>query len=194
MNLKDCDTEASYRYKNVTVCERCRQNGPNEYLKASAPAEESKLACNPPASSCALMSVLPRPEAVSRWSILRPVCPLLGVRAHTNLLTIFTSDSSLILHSSCPPLVMPALCPSSSTPSQTCLRAAATKTLRKRRKIFHMFSLGAGTRLHGVARICACECLLRASCMFSGPNGSSLTAHRYDTVALEASVIYHRLV
>lgn len=167
MSGKDCDTEASYRYINVTVCERCRQNGPNEYLKASAPAEDSKLACNPPAFSPPALSCLssrdPKPFHVGLFcapSVLSCVCVHAQPPHHLRL--------QPIPHSSCPPLVMPALCPSCSTPSQTCLRAAATKTLRKRRKIFHIFSLGAGTRRRGVVRVCACECSLRASCMFSG--------------------------
>lgn len=117
-------------------------------------------------SSCALWPVLLWPEAVSCWSILRPFCRLFAcVHAPPPHHLRFQP----VPHSSCPLLVMPALCPSCSTRSQTSLRAAAMKTLRRRRKIFHMFSLGAGTRLHGVARAWVCECWLGASCMFSEP-------------------------
>lgn len=34
--MSDCDSQFSYRLKNVlTVCKSCRQNGINEYLKSS---------------------------------------------------------------------------------------------------------------------------------------------------------------
>lgn len=128
--MKDCDTESSYRYKNVTVCERCRRNGPNEYLKATAPAEDSKLACNPPASSPRPLSCLssrdPKPFHVGLFcapSVLSGVC----VRECThNLLTIFASNPSLI-----PPPVLPWSCQPSVLPVPRPLRHVSGQQRRR---------------------------------------------------------------
>lgn len=81
MTVKDCDTESSYRYKNVTVCECCRRNGPNEYLKSnrSSGGLDASMQSSGSLSSCALMSVLPRPQSLF---MLVYFAPRLSSRPH----------------------------------------------------------------------------------------------------------------
>lgn len=90
------------------------------------------------------------------------------------------------LHSSCLCLVMLAPCRSSSMPSLTCLRAAVMKTLRRRRRILHGFSLGPGTPLHGVG-VCAFVCACSVTCRLHVPvvpGGLPLTAHQCTRVTV----------
>lgn len=112
-SLIDCDTEASYQYGNVTVCESCRQNGLNEYLKATAPEEGSKLACNPPASFPSVLSLssfLLWLDAIPLLSFPRPFYPTPACTTSSSSIPILPLTPP-ILSSSCQPPVLPVPCP-----------------------------------------------------------------------------------
>lgn len=189
VRVKDCDTEASYRYKNVTVCERCRQNGPNEYLKASASAEDSKLACDPPASSPPALSCLssrdPKPFHVRSLFCAPSVLSCACVHSLTNLLTIFASDPSLI------PPVLPWSCQPSVLPVPRPLRhVSGEQRWRLWGRGGRFFTCSVWVQVHGCT---VWPVFVRVSVRSEPPACSvgrkSLTAHRYDIVVWEASLI-----
>lgn len=189
-SLIDCDTEASYQYGNVTVCESCRQNGLNEYLKATAPEEGSKLACNPPASFPSVLSLssfLLWLDAIPLLSFPRPFYPLLRAQHHR---LQFQSFPSLLPSSPRRASPLSFLFHALSDMSQ----GSSDEDSEEEDEDFSRVQFGSrytATRCGPCISVCVGS--VSDACAV-GPRGLPLTAHRYIRVPLAECHIGHGLV
>lgn len=188
-SLIDCDTEASYQYGNVTACESCRQNGLNEYLKATAPEEGSKLACNPPASfpSALCLSPLSSCDSMPFHFCLFHVP---SVRSCVHIIIFACNPSPSLLPFSRCASPMSFLFHALSDMSQ----GSSDEDSEEEDEDFSRVQFGSrytATRCGPCISVCVGS--VSAACPV-GPRSLPLTAHRYTRVPLAEYHIGHGLV